>query len=258
MAATQQSRIELKSPREIGLMRTAGRVAAKILMDLKRRVEVGMTTRDIDALAAAMMKNSGAVPSFLNYRGYPATVCTSVNDEIVHSIPSARKLKDGDLLSLDIGMFVDGYCGDTATSFMVGTTTSSVAERLMDAGRRSLDASIQAALRGGRLGDVSFAMQSVVEAAGFHVVREYGGHGIGRAMHEEPHVPCFGKPGTGIRLVGGMVLALEVMANVGTAEIKHKTDGWTVVTADGSLSVHYEKMVAITEDGTELLTPHDE
>ena len=256
MAGAQTSRIELKSPREIDLLRTAGQVSAKILMALKAQVVSGMTTQDIDASAHRMMKEHGAVPSFLNYRGYPATVCTSVNDEIVHAIPGSRKLKDGDLLSLDIGMFIEGYCGDTATSWVIGGQATPEQDKLMKAGRESLQASIDAAVLGNRLGDVSYAMQSVVEKAGFYVVREYGGHGIGRAMHEEPHVPCYGTPKTGLRLVEGMVLALEVMANAGTAEIKHKNDGWTVVTADGSLSVHYEKMVAITATGTEILTSH--
>lgn len=257
MAVVQQARIELKSPREIDLLRSAGHVAAEILMELKSKITSGMTTRDIDVMAEKMMRQRGTIPSFLNYRGYPATVCTSVNEEVVHSIPGSRRLKDGDILSLDIGMFLEGYCGDTATTFAIGSS-SPEADRLMKAGRESLQASIEAAKFGNRLGDVSFAMQSVVEKAGYHVVREYGGHGIGRAMHEEPHVPCFGKPGTGIRLVEGMVLALEIMANAGTAEIEHKKDGWTVVTADGSLSVHYEKMVAITAAGTEVLTPHDD
>jgi methionyl aminopeptidase len=256
MVVAQASRIELKSPREIDLLKKAGHLSAQILLTLKKNIEAGMTTRDIDEMAAKMMKEHGAKPSFLNYRGYPAVVCTSVNDEVVHAIPGNRRLKEGDLLSLDIGMFVDGYCGDTATSWVIGGKTTEAQERLMQAGRESLQASIDAAILGNRLGDVSHAMQSVVEAAGFHVVREYGGHGIGRAMHEEPHVSCYGEPGTGIRLVEGMVLALEVMANAGTAAIKHQPDGWTVVTADGSLSVHYEKMVAITSEGTELLTPH--
>ncbi len=255
MAVAQSARIELKSPREIELLRRSGQVAAEILMALKRRVAAGMATRDIDVLAEKMMRERGATPSFLNYRGYPATVCTSVNDEVVHAIPGSRRLKEGDLLSLDIGMFVDGYCGDTATTFAIGQATPE-AERLMRVGRESLQASIEAAVSGNRLGDVSSAMQSVVERAGYHVVREYGGHGIGRAMHEEPHVPCFGQPGTGIRLVEGIVLALEVMANAGTADIRHKADKWTVVTADGSLSVHYEKMIAITAKGTDVLTPH--
>ncbi len=257
MAVARESRIELKSPREIDLLRKAGRATAAILMDLKSKTVAGMTTKDIDVMAEKMMRQHG-IPSFLNYRGYPAVVCTSVNDEIVHSIPSSRRLKDGDLLSLDIGMFVEGYCGDTATSFVIGGKTTPAQERLMKAGRDSLEASIQAAVVGNRLGDVSYAMQKPVEDAGYHVVREYGGHGIGRAMHEEPHVPCYGKPGTGMRLVPGLVLALEIMANEGTAEIEHKADGWTVVTADGSLSVHYEKMVAITEHGTEVLTPHND
>jgi methionyl aminopeptidase len=256
MAVASSSRIELKSPREIDLLRKAGQISADILMTLKNKVVAGMTTQDIDVMAAAMMREHGATPSFLNYRGYPATVCTSVNEEIVHAIPGKRKLKDGDILSLDIGMFVEGYCGDTATSWVIGGHATPEQEKLMKAGRESLQASIDAALLGHRLGDVSSAMQMVVEKAGFNVVREYGGHGIGRAMHEEPHVPNYGTPNTGIRLVEGMVLAIEVMANAGTAAIKHKSDGWTVVTADGKPSVHYEKMVAITADGTEILTLH--
>jgi methionyl aminopeptidase len=258
-AVARQAHIELKSPREIELLKESGHVAAEILMELKRETLPGMTTKDVDSLAAQKMRERGVTPSFLNYRGYPAVVCTSVNEEIVHSIPSDRKLKEGDILSLDIGIFKNNFCGDTATSFVIGgVKVSSVAERLMKAGRESLEASIKAAVLGNRLGDVSHAMQKAVEDAGFHVVREYGGHGIGRAMHEEPHVPCFGTPGSGLRLVPGMALALEVMANAGTAEIRHKADQWTVVTADNSLSVHYEKMVAITEQGTILLTPHDD
>lgn len=256
--ATQASRIELKSPREIDLLRQVGRISAQILMELKRKITPGMTTRDVDKMAADLMKQHGATPSFLNYRGYPATVCTSVNDEIVHAIPGPRKLKEGDILSLDIGMFLQGFCGDTATSFAIGGKATPEAERLMKAGRESLQGAIDAAILGNRLGDVSAAMQHGAEKYGYYVVREYGGHGIGRAMHEEPHVPCYGKPGTGLRLQEGMVLALETMVNAGTAEIDHKSDGWTVVTKDGSLSVHYEKMVAITGNGTELLTPHED
>jgi methionyl aminopeptidase len=257
MNAVNQSRIELKSPREINLLRQAGRLAAGILMDLERQVAVGMTTHDIDVLAARMMRENGARPAFLNYRGYPATVCTSINEEVVHGIPGSRRLNDGDILSLDIGIFLNDYCGDTATTFAVGRTRAAQAERLMKAGKEALQASVDAMVLGNRLGDVSHAMQAVVEKYGYHVVREYGGHGIGRAMHEEPHVSCFGTPGTGIRLMEGMVLALEVMANAGTAEIIMKENGWTVVTADGSPSVHYEKMVVVTGKGPEILTPHD-
>ena len=255
-AVAPQTPIELKSPREIDLLRKAGHVAAEILMDLKRSVAAGMTTQDVDALAARMMRERGVKPAFLHYRGYPAVVCASVNEEVVHAIPGPRRLKDGDILSLDIGIFLNDYCGDTATTFAIGKA-SPEAERLMKAGRESLEASIQAAVLGNRLGDVSHEMQRVVEEAGYHVVREYGGHGIGRAMHEEPHVPCFGTSGTGIRLTEGMALALEVMANAGTARILHKPDQWTVETEDGSLSVHYEKMVAITDRGPEVLTPHE-
>lgn len=250
------ARIELKSAREISLLRAAGHLAARILLQLKAAVVPGMTTRDIDVLATRLIKENGATSSFLNYRGYPAMVCASVNEEVVHGIPNTRKLKEGDILSLDIGMFLEGYCGDTATTFAVGGKATPEAERLMKAGRASLAASIAAATFEGRLGDVSYAMQKAVEDEGFTVVREYGGHGIGRAMHEEPHVPCYGKKGTGMRLTEGLVLALEVMANAGTADIVHKSDGWTVLTADKKLSVHYEKMVAITSHGTEILTPH--
>ena len=256
-SVARQAHIELKSPREIDLLCQAGRVAAKILMELKRSVAAGMTTKDVDALAAKKMRERGVTSAFLNYRGYPAVVCTSVNEEVVHSIPGPRRLEEGDILSLDIGIFLNGFCGYTATTFGIGRV-SPEAERLMKAGRESLEASIQAAVLGNRLGDVSHAMQAVVEKAGYNVVREYGGHGIGRAMHKEPHVPCFGTPGTGIRLTEGMVLALEVMANAGAAEIRHQADQWTVVTADNSLSVHYEKMVAMTDQGTVVLTPHDD
>jgi methionyl aminopeptidase len=239
------------------LLRAAGKLSARILLELKAAIVPGMTTKDIDVLAARLMRENNAVPSFLNYRGYPATVCTSVNEEVVHGIPGKRKLLEGDVLSLDIGMFVDGYCGDTATTFIVGGKAGTPeAERLMQVGRKSLADSIAAAKFGGRLGDVSYAMGKAVEDAGYTVVREYGGHGIGRAMHEEPHVPCYGRAGTGLRLNEGLVLALEVMANAGTAAIEHKSDGWTVVTADKKISVHYEKMVAITAAGTEILTPH--
>lgn len=252
------SRIELKSPREIDLLEKAGALAARILMMLKARVEPGMTTKEVDAMASGLIRSAGATPSFLHYRGYPAVVCASVNEEVVHGIPGSRRLRQGDLLSLDIGIFLEGYCGDTATTFVVGGGASALQSRLMAAGRKSLEASIAAVRAGGRLGDVSWAMQSEVEAAGFSVVREYGGHGIGRAMHEEPHVPCYGQPGTGLRLSEGLVLALEVMANAGGAAIDHRPDGWTVVTADGRPSVHFEKMVAITAQGTRVLTPHED
>src|SRR5712692_5897264 len=206
MSVAQTSRIELKTPREIDLLRKAGHVSAEILWALKKRIVAGITTRDIDVMAEKMMRERGAIPSFLNYRGYPATVCASINEEVVHAIPGNRRLKDGDLLSLDIGMFIEGYCGDTATSWVIGNQVTPEQDRLMKAGRESLQAAINAAVLGNRLGDVSYAMQSVVEKAGFHVVREYGGHGIGRAMHEEPHVSCYGTPHTGLRLADGMVL----------------------------------------------------
>jgi methionyl aminopeptidase len=245
--------VELKSAKEIDALRVSGRLAARLLNAVCAEVRAGVTTADLDAVGARFIKENGAKPAFLNYRGYPAHICVSVNDEIVHGIPGRRKIRDGDIVSVDVGLFYDGWCGDTARTVAVGKI-SKEAERLMQVSEHSLEESMKLALAGNRLGDISHAMQSIAEAGGYNVLRSYGGHGIGRAMHEDPHVPCVGKPGTGIRLVPGMVLALEVMVNAGTKEVVHKSDGWTVLTADGALAAHYEHMVAITEKGTEVLT----
>lgn len=253
MGAMVTSTIELKTPAEIDGLRVAGQRAAVLLQRLKHACVPGMTTQALDALGARVIQELGATPAFLGYRGYPAHICVSINDEVVHGIPGPRVIRAGDLVSVDVGVFYQGFCGDTATSFGVGPV-SPPAERLMAVAEKALERALQAARVGARLGDVSYAMQSTAEAAGFHVVREYGGHGIGRAMHEEPHVSCVGQPRTGVRLQEGLVLALEVMVNIGTPHIRHLPDGWTVVTADGSLSAHYEHMIALTAHGPAVLT----
>lgn len=245
--------MELKSEREIDALRISGHLAAGLLNAVCDQVKPGITTEELDAVAVRWLKEHDAKPAFLNYRGYPKTICVSINEEVVHGIPGPRKIVSGDIVSVDVGLFYNGWCGDTARTVPVGNI-SPEAKRLLSVSEDSLNKSMEAAKVGNRLGDVSHAMQSVAEGAGYNVVRSYGGHGIGRAMHEDPHVPCLGRPGTGIRLKAGMVLALEVMVNAGTENIFHKPDEWTVVTADGSLSAHFEHMVALTEKGTEILT----
>ena len=246
-------RVELKSSKEIEALRVSGKLAAGLLNAVCENVRAGVTTDDLDSIAADWIRGHGAKPAFLNYRGFPKTICVSINEEVVHGIPGTRKIAEGDIVSVDVGLFYDGWCGDTARTVAVGKI-SPEAGRLLEVSERSLEFSMGKALSGARIGDVSHAMQSVAEEAGYSVVRNYGGHGIGRAMHEDPHVPCLGKPGTGMRLSPGLVLALEVMVNAGLSDIVHKPDGWTVLTADGSLSSHFEHMVAITEKGTEVLT----
>ena len=248
-----ERRVELKTESEIAALRAAGQLAQELLQAVCKEVRLGVTTEDLDHVGATFIKQNGAKPAFLGYRGFPKTICLSVNDEVVHGIPSSRKLVEGDIVGVDVGVLLNGWYGDCATTVPVGKI-SQVARKLLDVSKASLEKAMEAAQAGARLGDVSFAMQSVVEEAGFNVVREYGGHGIGRALHEDPHVPCLGKAGTGMRLSPGLVLALEVMANVGEPAIDHKADGWTVVTKDGSLSAHFEHTVAITENKTEVIT----
>ena len=248
-----ERRVELKTSKEIDALRAAGRLAARLLDAVCKEAGSGVTTDDLDRVSAEFIRKNGARPAFLGYRGFPKTVCLSVNDEVVHGIPGPRKLAEGDILGVDVGILLNGWYGDTARAVAVGKISAG-AQKLLDVSKESLEQSMRAALAGGRLGDVSYAMQSVVEQAGFSVVREYGGHGIGRALHEDPHVPCLGKAGTGMRLTPGLVLALEVMANEGKQDIDHKQDGWTVVTKDGSLSAHFEHTVVITENGPVILT----
>lgn len=242
-----------KSAAEIDVMREAGRITALALDAVSSAVAPGITTADLDAIAEGVIVKAGARPAFKGYHGFPATLCTSVNDQVVHGIPGARVLREGEIVSVDCGAIVDGYYGDSARTFPVGQVSAEAA-RLMDATRLSLEAGIARCRPGMRLYDVSAAVQQVAEAAGFSVVREYVGHGIGRAMHEDPQVPNYGKAGTGPTLRTGMVLAIEPMINAGGADVRSLDDGWTVVTLDGAMSAHFEHTVAVTEDGPLVLT----
>lgn len=245
--------MELKSEKEIAALRISGRLAAELLNAVCAEIKVGVETRDLDQLATRWIKEHDAKPAFLNYRGFPATICISINEEVVHGIPGARKIRDGDIVSIDVGLFYNGWCGDTARTVPVGKVMP-LALKLLKVSEFALEESIRAANPGKRLGDISCAIQSTAENSKFSVIRGYGGHGVGRAMHEDPHIPCFGKPDTGIRLKEGMVLAIEVMINAGTERIVHQSDGWTVLTEDGLPSAHFEHMVAVRENGVEILT----
>jgi len=234
-------------------MREAGRITARALDAVSSAVRPGITTADLDAIAEDVIVKAGARPAFKGYHGFPATLCTSVNDEVVHGIPGDRVLREGEIVSVDCGAIVDGYYGDSARTFPVGQV-SDEATRLLDVTRRSLEAGIARCRPGMRLYDVSAAVQEVAEAAGFSVVREYVGHGIGRSMHEDPQVPNYGKTGTGPTLRTGMVLAIEPMINAGAADVRSLDDGWTVITVDGAMSAHFEHTVAVTENGPLVLT----
>jgi methionyl aminopeptidase len=245
--------IIVKSAEEIAVMREAGKIVAEVLNILTGQIMAGMKTKELDAIAAREAVKRGATPSFKGYRGYPASLCVSINDEIVHGIPGNRVIHEGDVVSLDFGVIYKDFQGDAATTVGVGQVEPRT-QALMDAGRGSLEAGIRAAREGNRLGDISSAIQKHAEFMGFSVVREYTGHGIGREMHEDPLVPNFGVPGTGPVLKKGMTLALEPMLNAGNYRTRTMPDGWTVRTADGSLSVHYEHTVAITDGEAEVLT----
>ncbi len=246
--------IQLKSPAEIGKLREANLVVADVLDQLEAAAKAGMTTWELNEIADKRLKQLKASPAFLGYHGYPAVLCTSVNEVVVHGIP--RKdvvLKEGDLLSIDFGAFKDGWCGDSARTIPIGKV-SPAAEALMTATRESLEKAITQCVPGNRLGDIGWAVQSHVEPKGYSVVRQFVGHGIGREMHEEPHVPNYGDAGKGRRLSAGLVVAIEPMINAGTAEVIVKDDGWTAVTKDGSLSAHFEHSVAITDEGPIVLS----
>ena len=235
-------------------MRDAGRVVRTVLDEVAAAAVAGVSTAELDRLAEARTRELGAVPAFKGYLGYPASVCISVNDEVVHGIPSeSRILRDGDLVGLDFGAILGGFHGDAAETVLVGQG-SPEAERLVAATREALAAGVAAARPGGRLGDIGAAVQRSAEASGFSVVREFVGHGIGRKLHEPPQVPNFGEPGTGAWMRPGLVLAIEPMVNAGLPGIRTLEDGWTAVTEDGSLSAHFEHTVAITEAGPEILT----
>jgi len=246
--------IVLKTNRELTLMREACRVSAGALKVAGEAVKPGVTTLEIDRIAYEFIIAQGAEPAFLNYGGFPATACISINDEVIHGIPSKeRVIKEGDLVSIDLGAKLHGYVGDNAATFAAGRI-SPEAQRLSDTTRESLYEGIRAAVPGGRIGDIGAAIQRYCEERGFSVVRDYTGHGVGAELHEDPSVPNFGTPGRGVRLLPGMTIAIEPMINQGTADIKRLSDGWTVKTRDGKLSAHFEHTVAITADGPKILT----
>ncbi len=245
--------ITLKSPREIDLMRQAGNVVARAKAAVREAIRPGMTTRELDEIAETEIRRLGSVPSFKGYLGFPATICASINEEIVHGIPGDRVIKDGDMVSVDVGAIVGGFHGDSAVTIAVGNVSPEVTV-LMDVTREALERGIAAARHGSRVGDISWAVQSYVEEMGYSVVREYVGHGIGKALHEEPQIPNYGHPGRGTMLRKGMVIAIEPMVNIGGWQTKVLEDNWTVVTADGSLSAHFEDTLAITDGDAEVLT----
>ncbi|MEK7814550.1 MAG: type I methionyl aminopeptidase [Chloroflexota bacterium] len=243
----------IKSSQELATMRQAGAIVAAVLKLLKRSVEPGITTRELDNIAYKEIIRCGASPTFKKYRGFPASICTSINEEIVHGIPGKRVLQEGDIIKLDVGATVDGFIGDAAISVAVGRV-SQVGSDLMETTRLSLEEGIKAAQPSNRIGDIGAAIQRYSEARGYSVVREYVGHGVGRFLHEDPQVPNYGPPGRGPLLRPGMCIAIEPMLNVGDWRTRILDDQWTVVTADGSLSAHFEHTIAITEKGPEILT----
>lgn len=246
-------RPSIKSPRELEAMRQAGQVVARMIAAITRAVEPGMTTKDLDDVAVQELRRNGAKPAFLGYMGFPATICTSVNEEIVHGIPGKRVLQNGDLVKCDVGAIVDGMHGDAAVTLPVGEVSED-AMRLLETTRESLNAAIGQVRAGARLGDIGAAVQSYAEPRGYGVVREYVGHGIGRKLHEEPQVPNYGVAGRGQMLRAGMAIAIEPMLNLGTWRTRMLEDGWTVVTADGQISAHFEHTMAVGEDGAEVMT----
>ena len=247
-----------KSSQEIEAMKEAGRISAKVLREVGARVQPGISTLELDLFAESLIRLEGAIPAFKGYGGFPGSICASVNEQIVHGIPSVDVvLQEGDILSIDTGAIVDGWVGDNAWTYAVGKI-SAEDQKLLDVTEKCMWAGLDAARVGNRLGDIGAAVQEIAEAAGFGVVREYVGHGIGRNMHEDPNVPNYGRRHTGIELQAGMVLAIEPMINIGTYRTKPMPDGWLVVTADGKRSAHFEKTVAITEEGPVILTTEQE
>ncbi len=249
--------IVLKTGRELQIMREACRISAGALKLIGSAVEPGVTTGELDRLAEEYILKQGAKPNFKNYEGFPATACISINNEVIHGIPDgARKIKNGDIVSVDLGAVFEGYHGDNAATFAAGDV-SAEAKRLMDTTRESLYEGIRAATNGGRIGDIGHAVQSYVEARGYSVVRQFVGHGVGTRLHEAPEVPNFGQKGHGIRLVPGMTIAIEPMVNAGGPAVQTLSNGWTVVTTDHSLSAHFEHTIAITPDGPVIMTVAD-
>jgi methionyl aminopeptidase len=245
--------ISIKSEPELMLMRTSGRIVGEALAELGERVKPGVTTQELDRFAFGFFKERGCVPAFLGYHGYPATICTSVNDQVVHGIPGKRVLEEGDIVGIDIGAYYKGYCGDSARTFPVGAVDSRV-RRLLQVTFEALDRGIQQCRVGNRISDIGHEIEKYVEEQGYSVVKDYVGHGIGQAMHEDPQVPNYGNPHQGPRIVEGMCLALEPMVNMGVEEVRVLEDGWTVVTKDGKFSAHFEDTIAVLAEGPENLT----
>jgi methionyl aminopeptidase len=245
--------IVCKSPAELERMRAANALVAEVLAELATMVAPGVTTRDLDQAAEKLVRDGGAEPAFKGYRGYPSTLCASVNDQVVHGIPSNRALAEGDIISLDMGVKLNGFFGDSAVTVPVGKV-SEEASTLLRVTQESLEKGIAQVKLGGRVSDIGYAIQQHVEAHGFSVVREFVGHGIGAALHEEPQIANYGEPGRGPRLAEGMTLAIEPMVNIGRPAVKVLSDGWTAVTKDGSLSAHFEHTVAVTKTGPLVLT----
>lgn len=246
-----------KSPSEIEAMKEAGRISAKVLREVGNHVRPGVTTLELDELAETIIRLEGGIPAFKGYGGFPGSICASINEQIVHGIPSKSVvLRDGDIISIDTGAIVDGWVGDNAWTYPVGSI-SEEKQRLLDTTEKCMWAGLDAARPGNRLGDIGAAVQEIAESAGYGVVREYVGHGIGRDMHEDPNVPNYGRRHTGVNLEVGMVLAIEPMINLGTHKTRQMSDGWLVCTRDGKPSAHFEKTVAITEEGPVVLTTEE-
>ena len=254
-ASTYTGGITIKSPHELDMMRRAGAIVGSVLSLLRHSVVEGMTTKDLDRIAYKEITRHGAKPTFKGYRGFPSSICTSINEEIVHGIPSSRVLKKGDIIKVDVGATLGGLIGDAAISLAVGEVDPK-AVALMDATRQSLEEGIKASLPGNRVGDIGAAIQAFGESKGYGVVREFVGHGVGRFLHEDPQVPNYGQAGMGPLLRPGMCIAIEPMLNLGDWRTRILDDQWTVVTADGQLSAHFEHTIAITEEGPEILTNH--
>ncbi len=248
--------IKYKSSKEIQLMREAGKIVAEVLQQMEKVIDIGVTTGKLDSIAEKFIRKQGAEPAFLGYNNFPASICASVNNEVVHGIPGLRRLQEGDIISIDVGVRRKGYYGDAAATFAVGKI-SGRAQKLIDVTRTSLQKAIVEMQNGNRLSDLSHAVQAYVEKNSLSVVRNYVGHGIGEQMHEEPQVPNFGLPGRGPMLQPGIVLAIEPMVNNGSWQVEVLKDQWTVVTSDGSLSAHFEHTVALGENGPEVLTSSD-
>ncbi len=234
-------------------MRVSGKVVGQALVELQKRIKPGVTTLELDKFANEFFKKNDCEPAFLGYHGYPSTICTSVNAEVVHGMPGKRVLNEGDIVGVDIGAFYKGYCGDSARTFAVGKVSAEV-KKLLEVTFESLNKGIDKCRPGNRISDIGHAIQEYVEGFGYSVVKDYVGHGIGQAMHEEPQVPNYGKTGQGPRIIEGMCLALEPMVNIGADEVKVLEDGWTVVTKDGKFSAHFEDTIAILSSGPENLT----